>query len=121
MSKVSLIAPDGYYKLTPEEKASICNGAGAKGGIKVPNTMYGLDLTEAFNIHDYGYYVGATNADKRNEDRRMLSNCLIIINSAKGWFNRMLAPLRRRRALKYYEAVYYLGKKAFLAEKNKHG
>lgn len=118
---IDLVAPEGYWELTPEEKASICNGAGSKGGIKVPDTMYGLDMTEVFNIHDYGYYIGETLEDKRLEDRRMLSNCLIMINNAKGWVHRILSPFRRRRALKYYEAVYYLGAKAFYAGKNRHG
>ena len=121
MIDVNLVAPNGYWSLTPEEKAIICNGAGAKDGVKVPNTMYGLDMKEVFDIHDYGYYVGETLSDKRDEDRRMLNNCLIMINNSKGWLNRILAPFRRRRALKYYEAVYYLGKKAFYAGKNIHG
>lgn len=111
----NLQAPDGYWELTPEEKAEICNGAGAKGGIKVPNTMYGLDLTEVFNIHDYMYYMGENEDDKRKADRAMLENSMIAINKYGGW----LSWFRRRRALKYYEAVVYFGAKAFYAGKGK--
>lgn len=114
-----LQAPDDYWSLTPEDKALICNGAGAKDGIKVPDTMYGLDLTECFNIHDYMYHIGVSFDDKRRADRTMLINCISVINNAPGLLNKLLAPLRRRRALKYYEAVYYFGGKAF--EVNKKG
>ena len=48
----------GYYGLSVEDKQSICNGAGAAGDWRskfIPNTLYGLDCTEVFNIHDFRY------------------------------------------------------------------
>ena len=102
----------GYRNLTPELKASICNGAGAEGkwisGF-IPNTMYGLDVEEAFNVHDYDYFMGGKREQKNVADRRMLENLLIIINNKGGW----LQGLRRRRAMKYYEAVHHFGDEAF--------
>jgi hypothetical protein len=118
--KPELLSDAGYKQLTDEEKARICNGAGATGrwiSSFIPNTMYGLDCVEAFNIHDYDYHVGITRADKDRADRRMLDNLLILINHAGG----LLAWLRRRRAMKYYEAVVTFGDDAFFSKGGDHG
>lgn len=108
----NLFIPSGYLELTFLQKKQICNGMGAKDSALsalIPNTMYGLDVTEAGNIHDYMYYVGHTIQDKQEADRIFLNNLLRIINNYGGW----LAFLRRRRALKYYEAVLYFGGPSF--------
>ena len=68
--------PKGYLDLSPEAKAGIVNGAGSADGIKVPNTMWGLNMIEVFNIHDYDYFMGATDEDKRIADGRMLINSM---------------------------------------------
>ena len=114
---INLKAHPAYYELSPEEKAEICNGMGAKDSLLaklIPNTMYCLDVSEAGNRHDLRYHIGQTEEDKREADREFLDNLLIIINNYGGW----LAWLRRRRALKYYEAVYYKGHEAFWKGKN---
>ena len=108
--------PAGYLNLSPTMKAEICNGAGAADGIKVPSTMYGLDLTEVFNIHDYDYYMGENDKDKRDADNRMLINSMRMINNRGG----CLRKLRRYRATTYYSAVADYGKKAFYAGKEKN-
>ena len=59
------------------------------------------------------YHIGQTDDEKRNADRIFLTNMIQIINYKGGW----LAPLRRLRALKYYEAVYYYGDDAFWKDK----
>ena len=105
--------PEGYAELSAEDKAMICNGAGAKDGIKVPNTMWGLNMIEVFNIHDYDYYMGENEEDKRTADRRMLTNSMRMINNRGGW----LRKLRRYRATSYYSAVEDYGKKAFYVGK----
>jgi hypothetical protein len=118
--KPELLADVDYKRLTAAEKARICNGAGAAGrwiSCLIPNTMYGLDCVEAFNIHDYDYYVGITRDDKDRADRRMLDNLLILINNAGG----LLQWLRRGRALKYYEAVHQFGDDAFFSKGGTHG
>lgn len=106
-----------YYKqLHPHDKAQICNGAGAAGqwiSSFIPNTMYGLDVTEVFNIHDFDYYIGDNLLDKQVADSRMFRNLCVVINAQEGWWNKSLAFLRRRRALKYYEAVLLEGDEAF--------
>ena len=107
--------PQGFLNLSPAMKAEICNGAGAKDGIKVPSTMYGLDLTKVFDIHDFDYYMGENEEDKRAADNRMLINSMRMINNKGGW----LRKLRRYRATTYYSAVADYGKKAFYAEKER--
>lgn len=111
-----LISSLGYKNILPEEKARICNGAGAAGkwiSSFIPNTMYGLDCTEAFDIHDYDYEVGVSGADKDRADRNLLSNLLTLIDHRGG----MLRFLRHRRAMKYYEAVREFGDEAFFKGK----
>ncbi|OMH36284.1 hypothetical protein BGP75_10090 [Motiliproteus sp. MSK22-1] len=71
--------------------------------------MYGLDVEEAGNIHNYMYHIGKTAEDKAEADRTFLNNMLRLINNRGGF----LALLRRRRALKYYKAVVYFGGAAF--------
>jgi hypothetical protein len=117
LNKPELLCDVGYKRLTAEEKAKICNGAGAAGrwiSSFIPNTMYGLDCVEAFNIHDYDYWAGITRDDKDRADRRMLDNLLILINAKGG----VLQWLRRRRAMKYYEAVHQFGDDAFFNKGN---
>ena len=120
MTTPRLQAFDGFDDLTPEQRAKICNGAGAAGAwynFLIPNTFYGLDCREAFDRHDYAYHVGKTPQQRTLADLQMLNNLLRLVDTAEGWHNRMLAPLRRRRALKYYEAVHYRGESAFNAGK----
>lgn len=112
-----LISSWGYKNITPAEKAQICNGAGSAGrwiSALIPNTMYGLDCIEAFDIHDYDYTVGVSRGDKCRADRNLLINLLALIDHSGGW----LQPLRHRRALKYYEAVSLFGDDAFFNGKD---
>jgi len=111
-----LISSWGYKNISPEEKARICNGAGAAGkwiSSIIPNTMYGLDCTEAFNIHDYDYEVGVSRADKERADKNLLLNLLALIEHRGG----LLMLPRQWRAMKYYEAVQLLGDEAFFKGK----
>ncbi|MBU0665364.1 MAG: hypothetical protein KJ990_12585 [Proteobacteria bacterium] len=111
-----LFAPELYWSLTPEIRTEICNGCGlalAKFDF-VPNHIYGLCISDACNIHDYMYHVGETLADKEEADRVFLNNMLRLIEAGTGW----LKIFRRRRALKYYEAVTAFGGPAFWSGKN---
>jgi len=117
MKPYTLESTAAYKALTPEEKAKIVNGAGAADqwiSSFIPNTMYGLDVTECFNIHDFDYHVGVSRKDKNVADRRLLENLMIAINANSGF---IMGMLRRRRALKYYEAVHKFGDDAFFKNK----
>ena len=111
---MELSSSDGYKKLTPKMKERICNGCGPKGMIDfVPDTIYGLKICEACNIHDYDYFIGKTITDKHKADIRFLGNMMVLVNRGTIW----LRFFRRRRVLMYYESVRELGDKAFWAGK----
>ena len=111
-----LFAPESYWNLHSEVKVVLTNGCGT-GGWKswiIPNRMWFLDIEEACNIHDYMYAIGETEEDRYEADMAFLNNLVRLINEG----SRLLAPLRRRRALKYYEAVHAFGGPAFWNSKN---
>ena len=105
-------APSFYWELTEYAKKQICNGAGAKGwGWIVPDTIYGLSITEDANIHDFCYEM---QYGKDFADELFYNNMIARIeNRVKHWWNKPLAFLRKRRALKYYKAVEYFGNSAY--------
>jgi hypothetical protein len=90
----------------------IANGCGdGWRACLIPNTMYGLSILPACQIHDWDYHHGATIDDKEEADRRFLNNLLRIIEAHSA--NHVTRALRNRRALKYYEAVRIYGGPAF--------
>ena len=113
---LQLYAPESYWSATPTERSEVCNGCGTAGwkGKLVPNTMWGLNIRKACDIHDWMYHFGVTEADRYEADKAFLNNLIRIINSQGGW----LAPLRRYRATTYYNAVHQFGGAAFWDNKN---
>ena len=113
-----LFAPEQFWRLSPEVREKLTNGCGP-GGWKIdpiPDTMYGLDVSLACNIHDFMYGVGLSLAEKEEADRVFLNNLLRLISRAGGW--RLLQSLRRRRAYTYYLFVSRFGGPAFWSGKN---
>lgn len=115
---MKLYCPPSYRQAQPEERNRVCNGCGSKGSSidLIPDSMYGLDVSEACNIHDWMYSEGKTIEDKEKADRVFLNNILRIINGSEGW--PVTKWLRRRRAWKYYLAVKMFGGDAFWDGKN---
>lgn len=116
MTKVILSAPAEYAGLSKDEKTEICNGCGAKGGIPVPNSFLGLDISEACNIHDYMYYIGETWQDKKFADNEFLKNLLTIIHDVEYWDS--FDPIREAEAFAYVTVVRQWGDDAYVADKN---
>lgn len=112
---ITLTAPKEYKELTKEQKKEICNGCGSKGGIKVPGTFYGLDISEACDIHDFMYYQGETWEDKVYADMIFENNLHAIIEE-KTWF-KWLKKLRMIRAAEYVIAVKLWGDEAYMTGK----
>ena len=113
-----LFAPESYWKLTAQQKKDACNGCGTKGivGHIIPDSLYGLSIKEACNIHDWMYRTGATVADKDEADRVFLNNMLRLVDDGSdNWFTRWV---RSRAAVKYYYAVRDCGGPAFWQGKN---
>jgi hypothetical protein len=115
-----LSAPESYRLATAHDIARTCNGCGTKGlgGWLVPDTLFGLDIGEACDIHDWRYSEGTCWRDKDVADWEFLSNMLTIINANTGWLAYLLRPFRIHRAWAYYEAVRAFGRSAYAKGKN---
>jgi len=117
---IKLFAPQSYKNASDGEIELICNGCGsaqAKFDF-IPDTVWGLSITPACNVHDWMYYVGLTQLDKEEADMVFLNNMLRLIEGQTSFIGKRLKPLRRRRVLKYYEAVVAFGGPAYWNPKN---
>lgn len=117
----SLYAPASYWQALPSVRAQLTNGCGPAGWKidLVPDSILGVNISEACNIHDWMYTVGCTIANKDEADRVLLNNMLRLINSDTGILSGVLRGWRRRWAWRYYEAVHRYGGPAFWHEKNR--
>lgn len=117
--KTGLSAPTEYWAIPKDEMhlhvTGRCGPGKGLGDKLVPETLWGLSVTPACEIHDFMYSFGAkTSIYKQLADRVFLSNMLVIIDrQTKFGF---LKWLRRRRAFKYYEAVAHFGNSSFYKE-----
>ncbi len=109
-----LQAPVDYLLATKAYVDGIVNGCGPKGWKIdiVPDTIYGLSIAEACNIHDWMYEFGISLDDKRIADDIFLINLNKIIDDRGGFF--FIIWLRKQRAQKYYCLVDKFGERPFL-------
>lgn len=116
---IKLYAPPSYWRCSTDELNAVTGGCGpgGKGDYLVPDTMYGLSVFRACQIHDYMYYEGKTQEDKEKADRAFLNNMVRIINAETKW--KWLRSLRKCRARTYYTAVRYGGGGSFWDGKNR--
>jgi len=117
-----LFAPPSYWTCTEAMRREIVSGCGPGKGWKanlVPETLWGLSVHEACDIHDWMYHLGETIEDKKEADRVFLNNMIRIIDVRTKW--NWLRRLRLRRAKTYYLAVCWFGGPAFWAGKNQPG
>ena len=114
-----IYAPITYWELSPEEKKEICNGCGAKDGLKVPDTFWGLNMEEACNIHDYMYSTGKTHYDKLFADAMFRLNLTVIIDAKETFKDKLFSILRHYRAGTYYIAVAKYGNYSFWKDKER--
>lgn len=110
----NLRAIEEFWNLTPVEIAKIAHGCGPGSGWKekiIPDTILGVCITPACNIHDVEYYFGDTSEDKEEADLNLIHNALLINNKdSKFW---IFKSIRRKIILGYYEAVSDMGVLAF--------
>ena len=118
--KIALYAPPEYWACDPEMRKKITGGCGPGGwgDWLVPDTMYGLDVKPACEIHDfyYGPLMPGTHECKEEADRVLLNNLIRIIEAKTK--SEILKAMRRRRAKTYYQAVKTFGGPAFWKNKN---
>jgi hypothetical protein len=121
--KLKLYAPKEYWNAIDAKTdiSSIINGCGTTDwkGELIPESLLGLSITPACNIHDWMYYYGETYQDKEEADRVFLNNMVRIINNDSD--NVFLKKARLAEAKVYYEAVKNFGGHAFWENKNQTG
>lgn len=105
-----LYAPNSYWEADDYEKLEVCNGCGAKGGVKVPDYMWGLCIIDACNIHDWMFHEGTTKGDFEFANSMFEYNLRQIIKANS---NFIMRPLRLARSDKYVFAVEKFGEDAF--------
>ena len=118
MSKAALYAPESFHAATRDQRNEVCNGCGSQSALfdYVPDTIWGLDISQACNVHDWMWHTGLDERDRTAADLAFLNNMLRLIDAAEGvWFMKWL---RRKRALKYYNAVRDFGGAKYWENKN---
>lgn len=104
--------PKSWLDASEKERSDIANGCGA-GGWKfdiVPDTIYGLDISDVCNWHDFEYtFRRKDEVNKNLADLNFYHNLLVRVERKGG----LLKWFRKRRALKYYLAVKHFGDSAF--------
>ena len=118
MIELKLYAPPKYWQLPESTRREIVNGCGPRNiiGDLVPDSVWGLSITEGCNIHDYMYRIGETEADKDEADKVFLNNMIRIVEARTRC--RLLKRLRLWRVQIYYHAVANFGGPAFWSGKN---
>lgn len=112
LNGVLLIGTAGFWRATTAKRKTICNGCGPSSWKSfVPDTMYGLRVTDACDIHDWMYHHGKTERDRKLADRIFQINLNRIIDQKSGWW--LTKKLRRARAYVYFLAVCWFGYIAF--------
>ena len=105
-----LLAPIQYWNLINTNApiyTNTCGGSGITTSL-VPETLFGLRISEFCAIHDFMYEQGK---DKKQADSIFLENMLSTIKHHKGSF--ILKGLRKAKAYVYYLAVKLFGNSFF--------
>ena len=122
MTTAQLYAPEAYWRASEAVRDQVVNGCGTAGwkGDLVPDTVLGVCLTPACDIHDWMYTVGKDMTDKEEADNVFLNNMLRIIDADDSWSGRfkVIRMMRREAAKGYYESVHVFGGPAFWNGKN---
>lgn len=112
----------GYWLLRDAERAAReCNGIGAEWFPAWLRWMIGKlcpDLEVVADIHDLRYYIGGTEADRRNADAEFLANGYAVAEACHPWWSphRYLAEWVVRRM---HRALRLGGGKAWLEARRK--
>ena len=112
VSRGKLYCRREFLETPIEDLLLICNGCGAANAKFdfVPDSIWGLWVGPVCNVHDFDYHHGTTERDRLQADIYMLLNLIRTIEAKSA---RWLRPIRRMRALSYYQAVREFGRDAF--------
>lgn len=123
---VKLCAHYNYPRANAWQHLAVCNGAGPRrfGGL-VPDTFWGLCITESADNHDWDYGWGQTIQDKQEADRTFRNNMQRQAEALRayeagqnpGWLRRKYNEYRHLRRLEmievYFKAVDTCGGSSF--------
>ena len=103
-----LIMSEEYKKASQSEREKAFNGCGLDNDI-IPDSILGVDITQACQIHDWDYVQGKTEKDRRIADLNFLKNLKTLITAKSSIFN----FLRLAIAGIYFAAVRAFGSPVF--------
>jgi len=108
--------PIGYDEGIARMVNNGCGTSGWKGKL-VPDSIYGISISEPCKVHDYEYHVGNIEDEKDTADYRFYVNIKLTIKNESKW-SKFLNPLRYIRAKTYYTAVDKFGDSAFYGKED---
>jgi hypothetical protein len=110
-----LIAPKSYWLNTNPNTPTYINGCGGQGLTSsiVPDSLFGLSINEACNIHDHMYEQGI---DKTDTDNTFLKNMITLVNQDSS--SNIFKYLRKAKAHLYFLGVKIFGN-IFFKQKSK--
>ena len=110
-----LRAPESYWKATAAELVELTGGCGPGkfGDYLVPDTIWGLNITPACQIHDWCYRAGSE-VSKNDADLMFLGNIVRLIRANTN--SKILSTLRYLRAMKYFVAVEEGGDSSYVGQ-----
>jgi len=96
-----------FRDLTPEQIDLICNGCGGKGHwLDPPDWLF----TASCNHHDFNYWLGCTEENRKEADRQFYEAMLADAAAADSWWKRTWCKVM---AFIYYKAVRLFAKDYF--------
>ena len=107
-----------FQRAYPDEFASYGCGPGGIGDLLVPDTVYGLSIKPACQVHDWDnrHAKQASKKHRKSCDKRFKKNMFIIVDyNTSGW---LLRRLRFTRCRTYYHMVRLFGGPAYWDERN---
>lgn len=106
-------APPTWWEASDDARAEVVNGCGPGSWRHdvVPDSLIGVSIGEACDIHDWMYEQGSTLDEKRWADTMFLRNMRALIDQSGGFW--LLRWLRHRLAERYFAVVVALGGPAF--------
>lgn len=107
-----------FKKSHPGEFSTFGCGPGGIGDFLVPDTIYGLRVSAACRIHDWGYRFSKGNSeeDRERHDRIFKNNLIRIVRANTK--SKLMLLLRMRRVKTYYYSVRFFGGPAYWSERN---
>ena len=91
------------------------NGCGAKNGIKVPPTIWGVNISPACQLHDIDWEIATCYQDLLDANERFDNNLKKITDYESA--NDIMRWIRRSRISKFVSAVELLGTENYAEER----